>query len=402
MSGNKSNYVPKYLWDFTEWSQCDAKCGGGTMISEASCIEQQNGMVSASFCEKLPKPEPKTRYTFFHPTKNPGITYTWYKMSGNKSNYVPKYLWDFTEWSQCDAKCGGGTMISEASCIEQQNGMVSASFCEKLPKPEPKTRVCNEDPCPAKWRVSQWSRCNACDGKKGTKHRKVQCVKPAARPGGEDVQTDFKGCKGRVPKQKKDCVGDRPCKTMCPKRERKSHTLDADNKANDDKFVDMGLLKYLERGGNLGTDDSERFVDDENVEGDLKNFLHELVQDDKQKRICDENENLVRPIDENIESRKFGTPKPGSIIQDHNPPETAVLYEVPVKKQSLKSNLSDAAFREIGDSVPLELETNRQKVYKGEQAVKLIYEMANGNVTGNFENSRNSNENGDSNYTDAE
>lgn len=71
-------------------------------------------------------------------------------MSGDKSNYIPKYLWDFTEWTPCDAKCGGGTMVSEATCIEQQNGVVSPSFCQDITKPEPKTRICNEKPCPAK------------------------------------------------------------------------------------------------------------------------------------------------------------------------------------------------------------------------------------------------------------
>ncbi|XP_063991205.1 A disintegrin and metalloproteinase with thrombospondin motifs 12-like [Diachasmimorpha longicaudata] len=372
-------------------------CGGATLIYSHPEADREEIDIRGPLAEDI-----QLLYTFFHPSKNPGVTYTWFKTSNTKANYVPKYLWDFTEWSQCDAKCGGGTMISEPSCIEQQNGIVSASFCEKLQKPEPKTRVCNEDPCPAKWRVSQWSRCNACDGKKGTKHRKVQCIKPAARPGGEDVQADFKACKGRVPKQKEDCIGDRPCKTMCPKRTRKWNTVDGIDKSTDDKFINMGLLKYLEGVENSETDDLNKFADDQSVEEDVKNFLHELAQKDKDKRACDENDNLIRPIEETIESKKFATPKPGSIIQDHNPPETAVLYEVPVKEESLKSNLSDAAFREIGDSLPLELDTNRQKVYTGEQAVKLIHEMANGNVTENLENFKSRNENGDGTYADAE
>lgn len=56
--------------------------------------------------------------------------------------------------------------------------------------------------------MSQWSRCSACDSKKGWKHRKVQCVKPASRSGEDDVQANFDACKGRVPKQKEECVGE--------------------------------------------------------------------------------------------------------------------------------------------------------------------------------------------------
>lgn len=231
------------------------------------------------------------------------------------------------------------------------------------------------------------------------RHRKVQCVKPAARPGGDDVQADFKACKGRVPKQKEDCTDDRPCKTMCPKRSRKSEML-FDDKANIDELVDIGLSKYLEQGENKAIDDSAKPLDDGNVEVDLKNLLRELVQDDKKKRTCNSGNNLLRPIEENIEFRKFTTPKPGSIIQDHNPADTAVLYEVPVKEDSQKSNLSDIAFHEIGDLAPVALDTNRQTVYKGDEAVKRIHEMANVNVTWSPGNSRSDNRNSDNNYAD--
>lgn len=58
-----------------------------------------------------------------------------------------------------------------------------------------------------RWRVSRWSKCSACDGKTGKGHRKVQCVRPAARAGEDDVQANLDACKGRVPKQTEECVG---------------------------------------------------------------------------------------------------------------------------------------------------------------------------------------------------
>ena len=55
--------------------------------------------------------------------------------------------------------------------------------------------------------MSQWSKCSACDGKKGKRHRKVQCVRTAARVSQDDVQANLDACKGRVPRQEEECIG---------------------------------------------------------------------------------------------------------------------------------------------------------------------------------------------------
>lgn len=39
------------------------------------------------------------------------------------------------------------------------------------------------------------------------RHRKVQCVRPNARPGEDDVQANLNACKGRVPRQQEECIG---------------------------------------------------------------------------------------------------------------------------------------------------------------------------------------------------
>ena len=46
----------------------------------------------------------------FYSRNNPGIHYEFYTESQDKS-YTPKYLWDFVEWTDCDAKCGGGAKV---------------------------------------------------------------------------------------------------------------------------------------------------------------------------------------------------------------------------------------------------------------------------------------------------
>ncbi|CAK9809490.1 A disintegrin and metalloproteinase with thrombospondin motifs 7 [Anthophora quadrimaculata] len=299
----------------------------------------------------------------------PGIEYTYYVMSSDPS-YTPNYIWDFTEWSECNAKCGGGTMLSEASCIEEHAGKVSPNFCDGKPRPEPKSRICNGQPCPAKWRVSQWSKCSACDGKKGLKHRKVQCVRPAARAGEDDVQANLDACKGRVPKQKEECIGKRPCRKTCKKTrnvneeltstKEKEQPLPAEEQATlIDKFVDLSLARYLEKAYGVPHEEDElgKTADTANFRQFLRDWSY--ADDEKRKRgVC--------------QNRNFTTPKPGSIIKDSVPIENVILLEAPSIDDSLQLNLSDKAFHESGDKISGGIDTSRMKIYNGSEAVKMI------------------------------
>nr|XP_012218606.1 PREDICTED: A disintegrin and metalloproteinase with thrombospondin motifs 7-like [Linepithema humile] len=319
------------------------------------------------------------QYVFFNPKDNPGIDYKYYTRSTNVS-YAPKYMWDFVEWSECSAKCDGGTMISETSCIEEQGGRVTPNFCDGIPRPEAKSRICNQVPCPAKWRVSQWSKCSACDGKKGMRHRKVQCVRPSARPGEDDVQANLDACKGRVPRQKEECIGKRPCKTMCPKQTRQSDEQELvdvkkeaslspdDQRKMIDRFVDLGLAHYSEKARDRLHDDDK--LEETSAARDFRQLLYDwaMTNEDKRKRTCETDE-------------RFTTLKPGSIIKDSIPIEKIVLLQAPYMDESLQSNLSDKAFQEAGDLVGVGIDTSREKVYKGAQAIKLIEQLAHRKLT---------------------
>ncbi|XP_032687133.1 A disintegrin and metalloproteinase with thrombospondin motifs 7-like [Odontomachus brunneus] len=323
----------------------------------------------------------EVEYAFFNPEDNPGIDYKYYVSSTNTS-YTPKYMWDFIEWSECSAKCDGGTMISEASCIEEQGGRVTPNFCDGIPRPEAKSRICNQAPCPAKWRVSQWSKCSACDGKKGMRHRKIQCVKPGARPGQDDVQANFDACKGRVPRQKEECIGTRPCKTVCPKKTRQSdeqELMDAkeaaslsvdDQRRMIDRFVDLELTRYLDRSRDEPTRNEGDKLKGTNAARDFRQLIHDwaMANEDKRKRTCEADE-------------RFTTLKPGSIIKDSVPIEEVVLLQAPYMDESLQSNLSDKAFQEAGDTVGVGIDTSQKKVYRGAQAVDLIQRLAHRNLT---------------------
>nr|XP_031838900.1 A disintegrin and metalloproteinase with thrombospondin motifs 7-like [Nomia melanderi] len=298
------------------------------------------------------------------------VIYTYYVPSANPS-YTPKYLWDFTEWTNCDVKCGGGTMISEAACIEENGGKVTPVFCQSMPKPEAKSRVCNMEPCPAKWRVSQWSRCSACDGKTGWKHRKVQCVKPASRSGEDDVQANFDACKGRVPKQKEECVGKRPCKKTCPKATRNVDknqetakgmmSVPMEKRAEMiDAVVDLSLARYLGKVYGVSSDEDEL--------GRMSDWTD--TEDEKMKRstTCTPGKNIT-------------TPRPGSFVKDHEPVESVVLQEAPYLNENLQQNLSDLAYQQSGDRVGVSLDTAHEKVYQGEEAIKKMQQLTGQNET---------------------
>ncbi|KMQ94667.1 a disintegrin and metalloproteinase with thrombospondin motifs 7 [Lasius niger] len=130
--------------DNREFKSGDYECAGTMIIYTHPEPDKEVVEMKGPISEDI-----EIQYAFFKPQDNPGIDYKYYMRSMNVS-YTPKYIWDFVGWSECSAKCDGGTMTSEASCIEEQGGRVTPNFCDGIPRPEAKSRVCNQTPCPAK------------------------------------------------------------------------------------------------------------------------------------------------------------------------------------------------------------------------------------------------------------
>ncbi|XP_043277763.1 A disintegrin and metalloproteinase with thrombospondin motifs 7-like [Venturia canescens] len=349
-------------------------------------------------------------YVFYRPRQNPGIVYTYYIKGTVAKSVAAKYSWDFTEWGECSARCGGGTAISEPSCIEETSGMVSPSFCKHIKRPDPKSRICNEQPCPANWRVSQWSKCSACGGKKGVRQRKVQCVKPAPSPGGDDIIAEFDACTGKVPIQEESCVGEKPCKKVCSKKSRECNygeieipdpkerqRVITEQRRAIDNLVDLGLARYLEKTRHETAREISGKPLKRDISVDFKSLLKDWIllgNDKKDKRTC--NKNLLQKAscgthsehqsspnkdsggeghdsDENA-NHKMVTLKPGSIVKDVRPPGDTVLYEVPIVDLHIKGNISDTGFQQAGDKIPIGVNNDEAKVYHGLEAVKKLTE----------------------------
>ncbi|XP_033228893.1 A disintegrin and metalloproteinase with thrombospondin motifs 7-like [Belonocnema kinseyi] len=357
---------------FFEQRNGDYPCAGSMVVYTHPETDKEDILIKGPTSEDI-----ELQYVFVA-NYNPGVHYEYFTKNSSSFTYSPKYSWDFVDWSECSAKCGGGTMLSEPTCIEQQSGKVTNSFCSGVPRPETKSRICNEHPCSAKWRVSQWSKCSACDGKKGFRHRKVQCVKPGAHSGEDDVQSNLNACRGRSPKQKIECVGDRPCKKICKKvRETqkspatsRSLSLEEERQLMDN-FVDVGLERYLESRSVSGNVNSGK----RSAAKNFRQLLHDWVESHKakKKRTCD-----LKNYNNHV---KFTTTKRGSIIKDTAPIDQEILIVAPYRDDLLRSNMSDQAFQEAGDSVGVSLDTKNKKIYRGKDAINMEKMILHHNVS---------------------
>ena len=154
---------------------------------------------------------------------------------------------------------------------------------------------------------------------------------------------------------------------LIDEKEKESLSL-GDQRRMIDRFVDLGLARYLEKSRDKLRDDDR--LEDRSAARNFRQVLYDwaMTNEDKHKRTCDTEE-------------KFTTPKPGSIILDSVPIENVVLIQAPYMDESLQANLSDKAFQEAGDLVGVGIDTSKKKMYKGAEALKLIQQLSQRNQT---------------------
>ncbi|XP_039183491.1 A disintegrin and metalloproteinase with thrombospondin motifs 18 isoform X2 [Crotalus tigris] len=114
--------------------------------------------------------------------KNPGISWRYTLSKVNNENKIftkrHSYSWVMVQ-SDCSATCGGGHLIAKAVCLQDHQTRVNSSFCGPRSKLLTETMMCNANPCPAYWSVSEWSICSqSCGG--GQQSRHIQCVQKKA------------------------------------------------------------------------------------------------------------------------------------------------------------------------------------------------------------------------------
>ncbi|KAL5004959.1 hypothetical protein ScPMuIL_018415 [Solemya velum] len=114
--------------------------------------------------------------------------------SGEPSGYPP-----------CSRTCLGGIQETLLECIYKQNGSaVSADLCIESAQLPIQRQMCNDFPCPTRWRIGDFDQCSATCGN-GMMTREVDCIQEFA-PGPDNFLSlpDFM-CEKPTPQRERHC-----------------------------------------------------------------------------------------------------------------------------------------------------------------------------------------------------
>jgi len=144
----------QYYWSHFKWTDCSRTCGEGIQTRLFKCRKHEDDSeVTESNCFSSNKPEPLT--------KPCNLT------------ACERFEWRASKWTSCSLPCNGGNQTRTLECrAVLADHQANSSLCTG-DKPET-VQICNDEPCPAKWIVGNWSECsNTCGN--SMQSRSVQC-----------------------------------------------------------------------------------------------------------------------------------------------------------------------------------------------------------------------------------
>ncbi|XP_076465390.1 protein madd-4-like [Babylonia areolata] len=115
------------------------------------------------------------------------------------------YEWRNMGMTQCDRSCLGGTQESVTACVHKVNlTRAPEDFCkEDVPIPVER-RVCNDFPCPQRWRIGDFGECSVtCGG--GMMSREVTCIQEVSRLVSKVLTLPDYMCQKPVPQRARQC-----------------------------------------------------------------------------------------------------------------------------------------------------------------------------------------------------
>jgi hypothetical protein len=274
-------------------------------------------------------------YACFFGDPNPGIRYK-YAMHSDKQNsgYVPRYHWEFVDWNECNRRCGGGTQESEPKCVQETDGTVSSSFCQLADKPKAMSRPCNQQPCKARWSVSEWGECSGCLFKTGHRTRTVQCSRESPNQDQEIITNDTE-CTEKKPRNRELCNNIRPCKNY------------------------TAQISLPERPKQTAG----------------RNLLRKSQCKKTRPRIHVSAEGRTLGWPERINKRYNASremQREGKIVKDAIPRQMFQMVEVPVQETTKERALSEEMSEALGYEIAETVDTKGRKCYKGKEAQKQI------------------------------
>ncbi|XP_071086496.1 protein madd-4-like isoform X1 [Haliotis cracherodii] len=173
----------------SSWGPCSSTCGPGTRRRYVRCqvylvYLQDITDLADSECED-PKP----------PAEEPCMLEPCY------DNYELRAVGLTT----CSRSCLGGTQETMLQCINKENGsIVGQEYCERAAQVPITRRVCNDVPCPQRWRIGDFSMCSStCGG--GVMNRSVTCIQVVALGPEKVLRLPDIMCQQPVPERERGC-----------------------------------------------------------------------------------------------------------------------------------------------------------------------------------------------------
>lgn len=132
--------------------------------------------------------------------------------TGEKRKKKSSYVWKVVSFSSCSKTCGGGTLSPIIRCVrEGTNKFFNHKRCAHQSKPVLNDSVlrCNVQPCPAYWKVDEWTACNCgLPNENDFQTRNMKCVQDLTS--GVVIQVNDGACLEQQPDKRQACA--------CPKQ----------------------------------------------------------------------------------------------------------------------------------------------------------------------------------------
>lgn len=157
-----------------------------------------------------------------------------------------KFLWKVVGFNQCSKSCGGGTQAPIIRCVrENPTKFFVQKRCAHLPKPSLGENIlrCNTQPCPAFWKIDDWSPCN-CGKFNEQEHqtRSVECVQELGS--GTVIQVNKGACLEQMPSTRNACK----CKPPANSQTKNEHH---NNPHHKNRSINDKNHKHRSGGGNF-------------------------------------------------------------------------------------------------------------------------------------------------------
>uniref|UniRef100_A0AAQ5ZT26 ADAMTS-like 3 n=1 Tax=Amphiprion ocellaris TaxID=80972 RepID=A0AAQ5ZT26_AMPOC len=163
------------------WSPCSTTCGPGKQTREVKC------RVLLSFTKTevdLPEGEcvedrPQVERPCYQGSCT-GVTDISSGLQTRGASFIQTeevYSWDYRGFTACSATCAAGEQTAVVRCVIRKQGEeVEDTLCDLSSRPSVMIRICNPEPCPARWELTAWTGCSASCGV-GIQTRSVFCMR---------------------------------------------------------------------------------------------------------------------------------------------------------------------------------------------------------------------------------